>query len=121
MVSGPRQCGKATLAKMVLACRKVGVYRNWDELEFRRTWAQSPPSVIPQSRGKETPPVVLDDSHKDRLWKRNLNGLFDTLAAPCDFIVTGSASLNVYMRGSDSLLGRHYSFRLHPFTVRELG
>jgi hypothetical protein len=24
------------------------------------------------------------------------------------------------MRGSDSLLGRHYSFRLHPFSMREL-
>lgn len=121
MVSGPRQCGKTTLAKMLLARRKIGVYQNWDQLEFRRAWAQSPSGVIPRPRGKEIPLVVLDEIHKDRLWKRNLKGLFDTLASPCDFLVTGSARLSVYMRGSDSLLGRHYSFRLHPFTVRELG
>lgn len=121
LVSGPRQCGKTTLAKMLLARRKVGTYRNWDELEFRRAWAQSPSSVIPRDPGTGTPLVVLDEIHKDRLWKRNLKGLFDTLTAPCDFLVTGSARLNVYMRGSDSLLGRHYSFRLHPFTMRELG
>jgi len=42
LVSGPRQCGKTTLAKMLLGRRKVGLYRNWDELEFRRSWAQQP-------------------------------------------------------------------------------
>jgi len=119
-VSGPRQCGKTTLAKMLLERRKVGSYLNWDDVEFRRAWARHPSAVIPGSAGKETPLVVLDELHKDRLWKRNLKGVFDTLAKPCDFLVTGSARLNVYMKGSDSLLGRHYSFRLHPFSVREM-
>jgi predicted AAA+ superfamily ATPase len=41
-VSGPRQCGKTTLAKMLLRKRKVGLYRNWDEIEFRRAWAKTP-------------------------------------------------------------------------------
>jgi predicted AAA+ superfamily ATPase len=65
--------------------------------------------------------VVLDEIHKDRLWKRNLKGLFDTSTSPCDFLVTGSARLNVYRRGSDSLLGRYFHFRLHPFSLREMG
>ena len=64
--------------------------------------------------------VVLDEIHKDRRWKRNLKGVYDTLEKPCDFLVTGSARLNVYRKGSDSLLGRHLNFRLHPFTVREM-
>jgi hypothetical protein len=34
--------------------------------------------------------------------------------------VTGSARLNVYRRGSDSLLGRYFHFRLHPFSIREM-
>jgi predicted AAA+ superfamily ATPase len=46
--------------------------------------------------------------------------VYDTLESPCDILVTGSARLRVYLRGSDSLLGRHLSFRLHPFSVREL-
>jgi hypothetical protein len=120
MVSGPRRCGKTTLAQMLLARRKVGVYRNWDELPFRREWAENPATIVPKSSGKDVPLVVLDEIHKERRWKRNLKGVYDTLTSPCDFLVTGSARLNVYRKGSDSLLGRHYAFRLHPFSLREL-
>lgn len=89
------------------------MYRNWDERSFRREWAQNPSSIVPRVRGKDAPLVVLDEIHKERRWKRNLKGIYDTLEAPCDFLVTGSARLNVYRKGSDSLLGRHYAFRLH--------
>ena len=64
--------------------------------------------------------VVLDEIHKDRRWKRNLKGVYDSLSSPCDILVTGSARLNVYKKGSDSLLGRFFNFRLHPFSFREL-
>lgn len=120
MVSGPRQCGKTTMANMFLKKRKVGRYFNWDEFEFRRAWAKNPRSLIPPGSRKDVPLVVLDEIHKDRLWKRNLKGLYDTQQSPCDFLVTGSARLNVYRRGSDSLLGRYYHFRLHPFSLREM-
>ena len=120
MVSGPRQGGKTTLAKMLLDRRKIGVYRNWDQLTFRREWAQNPSAIVPRTEGKGVPLVVLDEIHKERRWKRNLKGVYDTLESPCDFLVTGSARLNVYRKGSDSLLGRHYAFRLHPFSLREL-
>ena len=120
MVSGPRQCGKTTFAKMLLRRRGYGRYHNWDEFEFRHTWGKAPSDVVPPWQGKRIPLVVLDEIHKDRLWKRNLKGVFDTLERPCDFLVTGSARLNVYRRGSDSLLGRYYHFRLHPFSIREM-
>jgi predicted AAA+ superfamily ATPase len=119
-LSGPRQCGKTTLAKMFLQKRATGLYKNWDDIAFRRIWAMNPSSLIPQGKGKEIPLVVLDEIHKDRRWKRNLKGVYDTLEKPCDFLVTGSARLNVYRKGSDSLLGRHLNFRIHPFTVREM-
>jgi len=120
LVSGPRQCGKTTLAKALLRKRKFGLYRNWDEIGFRREWAMDPSALVPKARGDRVPMVVLDEIHKDRRWKRNLKGVFDTLESPCDILVTGSARLNIYMKGSDSLLGRHFSFRLHPFSVREM-
>ena len=120
MVSGPRQCGKTTFAKMLLRERGTGRYHNWDEFEFRRAWGKSPADLVPPAKGKPVPLVVLDEIHKDRLWKRNLKGLYDTLERPCDFLVTGSARLNVYRRGSDSLMGRYYHFRLHPFSLREM-
>ena len=91
LVSGPRQCGKTTMARMLLASRAVGRCYNWDEYEFRHTWGKGPSAVIPPRQGSEVPLIVLDEIHKDRLWKRNLKGLYDTLERPCDFLVTGSA------------------------------
>lgn len=120
LIAGPRQCGKTTLAKMLLELRRTGIYRNWDEVTFRREWAKDSSSIIPQAQGQDVPLVVLDEIHKDRRWKRNLKGVYDTLKSPCDFLVTGSARLNVYRKGSDSLLGRHYAFRMHPFSIREI-
>lgn len=120
LISGPRQCGKTTLGRFLLRHRKEGKYYNWDDVEFRRKWAKNPKEVIPVSRGKQsTPLIVLDEIHKDRRWKRTLKGIYDTLPYPCDILVTGSARLNVYRKGSDSLLGRYFHFRLHPFSLRE--
>jgi len=118
-VSGPRQCGKTTFAKMLLRKRDSEAYFNWDNLRFRRLWAKDPSGIIPENP-RRTPLVVLDEIHKDRRWKRNLKGIYDTLSSPCDILVTGSARLNVYKKGSDSLLGRYFHFHLHPFSLREL-
>ena len=120
LVSGPRQCGKTTMAKMLLERRKAGRYWNWDEVELRQAWARNPSVIVPKSVGGKTPLVILDEIHKERRWKRSLKGVFDTLKHPCDFLVNGSARLGIYMKGSDSLVGRHYSFRMHPFSLREM-
>ena len=120
MVSGPRQAGKTTMARMLLKQRPTGIYRNWDQIVFRREWARDPSAIVPPAGGAKAPLVVLDEIHKRRRWKRDLKGVYDTLKFPCDFLVTGSARLNVYRKGSDSLMGRHYAFRLHPFSIREL-
>jgi predicted AAA+ superfamily ATPase len=41
-ISGPRQCGKTTLAKGLLKEREQGEYRNWDEKSFRKAWTKDP-------------------------------------------------------------------------------
>jgi predicted AAA+ superfamily ATPase len=122
LISGPRQCGKTTLSKMLLKKRGAGAYQSWDDVVFRRAWSKDPKSVVPPSHNRETPLLVLDELHKDRRWKGALKGLYDTLTHPCDILVTGSARLNVHLKakGSDSLLGRYLNFRLHPFTLREM-
>ncbi|HMV44891.1 MAG TPA: ATP-binding protein [Leptospiraceae bacterium] len=118
-ISGPRQCGKTTFGQMLLKERGIGNYCNWDDIEFRRIWAKSPKSIVPVGK-KHTPILILDEIHKSRLWKRELKGLYDTLASGLDILVTGSARLNVYNRGSDSLVGRYYHFRMHPFSLGEM-
>lgn len=119
-VSGPRRCGKTILAKMMLEARGSGAYGSWDDIEFRRIWAKHPKRVVPPKDDGAVPLVVLDEIHKARAWKQNLKGVYDTLEHPADILVTGSARLAVYRKGSDSLLGRYLPFRLHPFTMREM-
>lgn len=120
-MSGARQCGKTTLAKRILKQYEAGRYYNWDEIKFRRLWTKDPGGIIPAAaRGNARPLVVLDELHKAKSWKKNLKGVYDTLEMPCDILVTGSARLNVYRKGSDSLLGRYYHLRLHPFSLYEM-
>ena len=118
-VSGPRQCGKTTMAKTLLKKRKAGAYYNWDETTFRKLWTKNPALILPTLK-KTKSLILLDELHKAKLWKRNLKGLYDTQQGLHDILVTGSARLNVYKKGGDSLLGRYYHFRLHPFSVAEL-
>lgn len=119
-VSGPRQCGKTTFAKMLSSKRALHRYYNWDDVSFRRIWVKTPSELIPLGNGRDVPIVVFDEIHKEKLWKRKIKGIYDTLSDPCDIVVTGSARLSIYKKGSDSLLGRYFHFRLHPFSIREL-
>jgi len=120
-MSGARQCGKTTLAKRILKQYKTGAYYNWDEIKFRRLWTKDPSGIIPPAVQDDARPlIVLDELHKAKSWKKNLKGVYDTLDIPCDILVTGSARLNIYRKGSDSLLGRYYHLRLHPFSMPEM-
>lgn len=49
-----------------------------------------------------------------------IKGFYDTRHENQKFIVTGSARLDHYRRGGDSLFGRYRHLRLHPFSVTEL-
>ena len=48
------------------------------------------------------------------------SGTPSTLSS-ADYLVTGSARLDYYRFGGDSLQGRYHYLRLHPFSVAELG
>jgi hypothetical protein len=75
-------------------------------------------------RQGELPPnqplVVLDEIHKYARWRNLVKGLYDLNKSSRQFIVTGSARLDVYRKGGDSLANRYQYFRLHPFSMREL-
>jgi len=119
-LSGPRQAGKTTFAKLILKTFSHGSYYNWDDLNFRKNWAKNPSHILLPEITKSVPLIVLDEIHKMKLWKRNLKGVYDTMTTPHQFIVTGSARLTIYKKGSDSMVGRYFNFRLHPFSLAEL-
>ncbi|MBP9679885.1 MAG: DUF4143 domain-containing protein, partial [Bacteriovorax sp.] len=49
-----------------------------------------------------------------------IKGIYDVEGVRPRLLVTGSAKMDIYRKGGDSLAGRHFSFRLHPFSVSEL-
>jgi uncharacterized protein len=115
-IGGPRQVGKTTLALSLLG-PTVDVthpaYLNWDH-----------PAAPPRLRRGELPAgesrIILDEIHKYARWRGLVKGLYDTEKTRRQFIVTGSARLDHYRKGGDSLAGRYRYFRLHPFSLPEL-
>jgi predicted AAA+ superfamily ATPase len=115
-VGGPRQAGKTTFALSLLgpgADESHPAYLNWDH-----------PAVPPQLRRAELPagePLLLfDEIHKYARWRNLLKGIYDTEKSRRRILVTGSARLDYYRKGGDSLVGRYRYFRLHPFSLREM-
>lgn len=116
-VAGPRQVGKTTLALSLLgprATERSPAYLNWDD-----------PRAAARIRRVELPPneplLVFDEIHKYARWRNLLKGIYDTEKSSRKILVTGSARLDHYRKGGDSLVGRYRMFRLHPFSLRELG
>lgn len=64
--------------------------------------------------------MVLDEIHKSKDWRNVVKGLYDTLKATHAFLITGSARLDHFRKGGDSLLGRYHYYRLHPYSLPEL-
>lgn len=113
-VGGPRQVGKTTLARNLVAARcGETAYFNWDKRSERVKMMAAEWPASAQL-------IVLDEIHKYRAWKRFVKGEFDTHRDKYRFIVTGSARLDIYRKGGDSLQGRYHYYRLHPFSVAEL-
>lgn len=123
-IAGPRQVGKTTLGRWLLAqAGQAGNYFNWDIDAHRRGILRDPEHFWAgrvELSGGRRPRLLLDEIHKFPRWKRFLKGLYDSVGTEAEILVTGSGRLDVYQRGGDSLLGRYSLYRLHPFTAGEL-
>jgi predicted AAA+ superfamily ATPase len=116
-VSGPRQSGKTTMAKHL--CEATGGdiekrYVNWDSAEDRE-------NIILERFPTGAGYLVLDEIHKYSRWRQVVKGLYDKRGKELQILVTGSARLDHYRRGGDSLQGRYHFYRLFPLTCAELG
>lgn len=120
-LAGPRQVGKTTVTRALLA-DGADRYFNWDVETHRRRILRAPEAFWEPASGVAGgfTRVVLDEIHKYPRWKRFLKGLYDARRGELELVVTGSGRLDLYQKGGDSLLGRYELHRLHPFTVGEL-
>lgn len=112
VVTGPRQVGKTTLARQLMAGLEPAQYLNWDVAADRAVLQRQ--SWLPRSRL-----LVMDEIHKMPGWKAWLKGVVDGRAPQQALLVTGSARMETFRQSGESLAGRYFAYRLHPISVRE--
>ena len=117
-VSGPRQVGKTTTCRL-----RADASVHWDDIDDRELILAGPRTLIGEFKldrlAESVPVIVFDELHKYSRWKQFLKGLFDVHADRVRILVTGSSRMDVYRRGGDSLMGRYFAYRMHPFSVSE--
>lgn len=115
-VGGPRQVGKTTFALSFLddGSERSPAYMNWDYPDDRA-------NILAAQLPSNEPLVILDEVHKYARWRNLVKGFYDKHKSSLSFLVTGSARLDYYRKGGDSLQGRYHYYRLHPFSVMECG
>ena len=118
-LSGPRQVGKTTVGEGI-----ASHYLSWDDDDVRKTMLLGQKAVVDKyalaALSRTDKVVVFDEIHKFSRWKQFLKGFYDVYARGMKIIVTGSAKMDVYKKGGDSMMGRYFSYRMHPFSVAEL-
>ena len=88
-------------------------YLNFDNDEHRDIYRE-------KSWDRKSKLLIFDELHKMKNWKRWLKGVYDVEGLNPHIVVTGSARLDTYKKVGDSLAGRYFRYRLHPFDIKEL-
>ncbi len=114
-LGGPRQVGKTTLALGLIkgADESHPAYLSWDVPESQRL-------LLAGGLPGDQALIILDEIHKYKRWRNLVKGFYDRYKSTKQFLITGSARLDHYRRGGDSLQGRYHYYRLHPFSLHEL-
>ena len=118
-LSGPRQVGKTTMCEAV-----ASTYLSWDDEDVRRA-IQSGQRVVADKyalnvAAESEKILVYDEIHKYSKWKQFLKGFYDLYGKDLRIVATGSAKMDVYKKGGDSMMGRYFPYRMHPLSVAEL-
>lgn len=122
-ICGARQVGKTTLAKMLISDEKN--YLNWDNIKQREIimghiFEYIDDEILPNNLDGARALLVLDEIHKYPDWKNYLKGLYDQYKGRVIFIITGSARLDIYHKGGDSLMGRYFLYHIYQLSIGEL-
>jgi len=113
-IGGARQVGKTTLAKEIAAKElSNSQYFNWDYPPDRK-------KIKTLELPGEDSLLIFDEIHKYNKWKTTIKGIYDVHKDKYRIIVTGSAKMDIFRRGGDSLQGRYHYYNLHPFSLSEM-
>lgn len=110
IITGPRQSGKTTLAKSLFNSFD---YLNYDNREDHKI-------ILNKSWDRKKKYIVFDEIHKKQKWKTWIKGVYDKEGVSPGLVVTGSARIDTYKKMGDSLAGRFFHYRLHPFDIKEI-
>lgn len=111
-IVGPRQVGKTWLSKEICKNYKNPLYLNYDSSKDREM-------IKDESWLPNIDLLIFDEIHKMPKWKNYLKGVFDNKPEGLHILVTGSARLDTFRQGGDSLAGRYFIHHLLPFSYKE--
>lgn len=112
---GPRQCGKTTLAREIVAPSSVNYFDLEDPVSLARL--AEPMTALAGLRGV----VVIDEVQRRPELFPVLRVLADRRPLPARFLILGSASPELMRQSSESLAGRLEMIPLSGFSLAELG
>ena len=123
-LAGPRQVGKSTLCLAIAKLTDRFLYLNWDNTPHRKIILLGEKEILPLIKfdrlSTHKPIIVFDELHKYKNWKNYLKGFYDIYKGKINIIVCGSAKLDIFRRGGDSLMGRYLLYRIHPLSLKEI-
>ena len=112
-ITGPRQSGKTTLARMVFSDHEYLSLEEPNEQDFARS---DPKGFLRRFRGG----VILDEVQRVPALLSYIQAIVDAHAAPGRFILTGSQQFHLMGRVSQTLAGRTAILTLLPLSMHEL-
>lgn len=115
-ILGPRQCGKSTLAKMIISKDKTFTYLDLEK-DSDLNKLNDPEIFFRNNQGKN---ICIDEiQYKPNLFQ-SLRAIIDEDRRNGQFLILGSASRELIRQSSETLAGRIGYIELSPFISSEL-
>lgn len=120
LLSGPRQCGKTTLCKVLNRDSRLPfdyIYMSLDDVGLRDFAVDDPVGFVDQL----PPNVILDEVQLSPSIYRPIKMMVDERREPGRFLLTGSTQIALMAELAESLVGRMRMVQLYPLAQSEIG